>query len=107
MEKQTLELTIYGADQPCPSCLHSPSSKETMEWIQAAVKRKYPDGNIAFRYVDINQPVTDEDQSFTMKILNDEYFYPLVVTGGKVIGEGNPRIKSIFESIEERGFKSA
>ncbi|TCP26577.1 disulfide oxidoreductase YuzD [Scopulibacillus darangshiensis] len=102
-----MEMTVYGAEQACPSCLHSPSSRETMEWIRAAIQRKYPDSSISIRYVDINQPETDEDKTFTDKILNDELFYPLVVTNGKVIGEGNPRLKTIFQTIEENGFKSA
>ncbi|MFC7394299.1 YuzD family protein [Scopulibacillus cellulosilyticus] len=103
---KSMNMTIYGANQPCPSCIHSPSSKETMEWIQASIKRKFPHDDINVRYIDIYHPETEEDQKFAEKIINDEYFYPLVVSNGKVIGEGDPKIKKIFEEIENNGFQS-
>lgn len=94
-------ITVYGTEAPCPSCLHAPSSRETMEWIEAAVRRKFPDAPIHVRYIDIYEPETPEDEAFSRKILNDEYFYPLVVARGQVIGEGDPRLKTIFKFIEE------
>lgn len=107
MENQTLQIVIYGADDPCPSCIHSPSSKETKEWLEAAVQRKFPDQAITFRYVDIQSPENDLDKHYTEKIINDEYFYPLVVANEQVIGEGNPRLKEIFQYLEGFGFHSA
>lgn len=100
-------ITVYGAETPCPSCLHSPSSRETMEWLDAAIQRKFPNSGIEIRYIDIYQSVTEEDKAFTEKILNDEYFYPLVVSNGQVIGEGDPKLKTIFSFIEQQGYKSA
>ncbi|WEG13780.1 DUF1462 family protein [Pullulanibacillus sp. KACC 23026] len=101
-----MKLTVYGADTPCPSCLHSPSSKETKEWLEAALKRKFPDSAITLRYVDLDEPETDEDVRFTNKIKNDEYFYPLVVSEGQVLGEGDPRLKTIVQYLEEKGLQS-
>ncbi|MBM7646084.1 disulfide oxidoreductase YuzD [Scopulibacillus daqui] len=103
---ESFNITIYGANQPCPSCIHSPSSKETMEWIQAAIKRKFPNEDIRIRYIDIYYPETEEDQKFAEKVINDEYFYPLVVSNGKVICEGDPKIKRIYQELEENGFKA-
>lgn len=100
-------ITVYGAETPCPSCLHSPSSRETMEWLDAAIKRKFPNNDIAIRYIDIYQAVTEEDKEFTTKIINDDYFYPLVVSDGQVIGEGDPKLKTIFSFIEKQGYQSA
>ena len=99
-------ITVYGAETACPSCLHSPSSRETMEWLDAAVKRKFPNDDITVRYIDIYSSVSEDDKEFTSKILNDEYFYPLVVANGLVIGEGDPKLKNVFSFLESRGLKS-
>lgn len=106
MSRQPLCITVYGADTPCPSCIHSPSSIETKEWLEAALKRKFPEEAITVRYIDIYHPETDEDKSYTEKILDDDYFYPLVVSAGEILGEGNPRLKTIFETLEQRGLES-
>lgn len=95
-----VELTVYGADIKCASCINLPSAKETLEWIEAAVSRKYPNESISFRYVDLHAPETESDQKYTEAILNDEYFYPLVVINDEVVGEGNPKLKDIYEKIE-------
>ncbi|GGH75119.1 disulfide oxidoreductase YuzD [Pullulanibacillus pueri] len=102
-----MRLTVYGADVPCPSCIHSPSSIETMEWLDAAIKRKFPNAPIEVQYVDIYHPLTEEDHYFTEKILKDEYFYPLVVASGQVIAEGDPRLKTIFQFLSEQGVAKA
>jgi disulfide oxidoreductase YuzD len=99
-----MQVTVYGADTPCPSCVHSPTSKETMEWLEAAIRRKFPKAELDIRYVDLDYPETEEDQSFTQKIKNDDYFYPLIVADGHILGEGDPRLKPIFEYLESKGF---
>lgn len=101
------DIVVYGSDAPCPSCVHSPSSMETKEWIEAAIQRKFPDQPLAVRYVDIEQPENERDKSFCDRILAEEFFYPLVVIDGKVVGEGDPRIKTIYEVIKNHGFQPA
>lgn len=96
-----MKVTVYGAEQKCASCIHLPSAKETMEWLEAAVSRKYPDREIHFRYVDIEAPESDEEKSYAERILDDEYFYPLVVLNGNVIAEGDPRLPQVYKSIEQ------
>lgn len=105
MKDQFLEITIYGAEQRCASCVNAPSSKDTKEWLEAALSRRFPHQEIAFRYVDLYEPKTKEDHEFTAKILNDDYFYPLIVANNEVLGEGNPRLKNIFQYIENQGFR--
>lgn len=98
-----LEITVYGAETKCASCINLPSAKETLEWIEAAVTRKFPNKPITFRYVDLYAPETESDQKYTEAILNDEFFYPLVVLNDEVVGEGNPKLKDIYRSIEKYG----
>jgi disulfide oxidoreductase YuzD len=100
-----LDIVVYGSDAPCPSCLHSPSSIETKEWIEAAINRKYPDEQLKqlrVRYVDIEHPGTQEEKLFCDKIFAEEYFYPLIVINGEVAGEGDPRLKGIYEVIDKQ-----
>ena len=94
-------MTVYGAEQKCASCVHLPSALETKEWLEAALTRKFPDANLSIHYVDIEQPEGEEQESYAEAILNDEYFYPLVILEGEVVAEGNPNLKTISAKIEE------
>ncbi len=102
MSKTTV--TVYGAEQRCASCVNAPGSKETYEWLEAAISRKYDSSTLQFQYIDIfSSPEEEEHQFFTQKILDDEYFYPLVVVNGEVVGEGNPRLKAVYKALESEG----
>lgn len=102
-----VEISVYGAEVLCPSCVNLPSAKETYEWLDAALKRKFVDQPFSITYIDIDEPQDDkEKREFVQKILDDEYFYPLVVIEGKVVGEGNPRLKTVFEEMERYGYVS-
>ncbi|MBM7554877.1 YuzD family protein [Thalassobacillus pellis] len=106
MESKPVRLVVYGADQICPSCINSPGSKETYEWLQAAISRKYGEGSIIYEYVDIFNPPEDErHQEYVQRILDEELFYPLVVVNDTIVGEGNPRLKTVYNSLEERGLE--
>lgn len=98
----TITMTVYGAEEKCASCVHLPSARETMEWLEAAVTRKYPTHQFAISYIDIEEPGEKEIHiQFSEAIQNDEYFYPLVVLNGEVVAEGNPNLKEIFKKINE------
>lgn len=101
----TLDIVVYGAGAPCPSCLHAPSSQETMEWLEAAIHRKFPDQSLPVRYVDIEKANHEKDQAFADRILAGDLFYPLVVINDEVAAEGDPRIKTIYEIIESHGYQ--
>ncbi|KGX89797.1 DUF1462 family protein [Pontibacillus marinus] len=104
MNKTTI--TVYGAEQRCASCVNAPGSKETYEWLEAAISRKYDSSDLQFQYIDIfTPPEQEEHQYFTQKILDDEYFYPLVVVNGEVVGEGNPRLKTVYRALESEGIQ--
>ncbi|GEN33309.1 MULTISPECIES: YuzD family protein [Aneurinibacillus] len=94
-----MEILVFGAEQLCASCVNLPSAKDTAEWLQAALERKYGSG-IAVRYVDIDQPLEGMEADFAARIHAEEFWYPLVVLQGQVIGEGNPKLKDIQQAIE-------
>lgn len=104
MNQDKIQLTVYGAEVKCASCIHAPGSKETYEWLQAAISRKYSDENIKYNYFDIystNQ--SGIDHAIVQQILDEEWFYPLVLIEGEVVGEGNPRLKTIYKTLDTYG----
>jgi disulfide oxidoreductase YuzD len=105
MSKQMVEVCVYGAEVLCPSCVNLPSSKETYEWLEAAISRKYPDQPFKLSYVDIFQPPDEEEKKqFAQRIIDEDLFYPVVVIEGVIVGEGNPRLKTIFAEMEKHGY---
>lgn len=105
MELTKLEIMLYGSEQLCASCLNSPSSKETHEWLQAAIERKFPDQPFTITYVDIFNPPADPEKSeFAKKVIEEDMFYPVVVINGKVVAEGSPRLKVIYTEMEKYGY---
>ncbi|RWZ55049.1 DUF1462 family protein [Halobacillus fulvus] len=100
---QPIHLTVYGADVKCASCVNAPGSKETYEWLQAAIARKYEDDRIVYRYFDINKEEEEADQELIDQLLNDELFYPLVLVEDDIVGEGNPRLKTVYQALETHG----
>ncbi|ERI09629.1 YuzD family protein [Aneurinibacillus aneurinilyticus] len=94
-----MEILVFGAEQLCASCVNLPSAKDTAEWLEAALTRKYGT-HIIVRYVDINHPLKGMEADFAARIHAEEFWYPLVVLNGEVIGEGNPKLKDIQQAIE-------
>jgi disulfide oxidoreductase YuzD len=107
MTNMTVEIILYGAEQLCPSCVNLPSSKETFEWLEAAISRKFPNQPFKMTYVDIYQPPQEsQKEAFAKKVIEEDLFYPVVVIKDKIVGEGNPRLKTIFNELEKCGYKS-
>ncbi|KGP91672.1 disulfide oxidoreductase [Pontibacillus chungwhensis BH030062] len=106
MNLSEVVITVYGAEERCASCVNAPGSKETFEWLQAAIGRKYPNEHFQYQYVDIMNPhVEEEYRDITQRILDEEFFYPLIVIDGEVVDEGAPRLKVVFKAIEEKGIQ--
>ncbi|RHW36809.1 DUF1462 family protein [Lysinibacillus yapensis] len=105
MKENNPIIEVFGADVICASCVNAPSSKDTYEWLEAAIGRKYPNNPFTIRYVDIEGALENErDQEWAERIHNDEYFYPLVLINNEVIGEGYIQIKPVFAALENLGF---
>ncbi|BDH62731.1 putative disulfide oxidoreductase YuzD [Lysinibacillus sp. PLM2] len=100
-------IEIFGADVLCASCVNAPSSKDTYEWLEAAISRKFPNHPFTIRYIDIEQPLADPREiQWAERIHNDEFFYPLVLINNEVIGEGYIQLKPVFSALENIGFTS-
>lgn len=101
---QKITVTVYGADQICPSCVGAPGSKETFEWLQAAINRKYGNPNIHYNYIDIEEEQQNKDhQKFIKQIYEEDLFYPIVFVNEELVGEGIPRLKPIYKKLEKYG----
>ncbi|MCP6681651.1 YuzD family protein [Bacillus nakamurai] len=102
---EPIMLSVYGAETICTSCVNMPGAKDTFEWLEAALKRKYPDQPFRMQYIDINEPPQQEGiQELSERIRSDEFFYPLVLVEDVIVGEGNPNLKDIYEEMEKRGY---
>ncbi len=87
--------------------MNAPTSKDTYEWLQAAIDRKYPNQPYKITYIDIQQPIDNErQQDIANRVLDDEFFYPLVMIEGEVVGEGNIQLNPVFAELEKNGFTS-
>ncbi|MEW9109354.1 YuzD family protein [Cytobacillus gottheilii] len=103
-----VEVTIYGAEVLCPSCVNLPSSKETYEWLEAAISRKYPEQPFTISYVDIHQPPENQEkQQFAQRVIEEDMFYPVVLIEEEIVGEGNPKLKTIYAEMEKYGYTPA
>ncbi|AST93134.1 disulfide oxidoreductase [Sutcliffiella cohnii] len=103
-----IEIEVYGAEVLCPSCVNLPSSKETYEWLQAAVERKFPKQPFTISYIDIYNPPTEEEKKqFAEKVVEEDLFYPVVVINGEIVGEGNPKLKAVYAEMEKYGYTPA
>ena len=105
LKKNNISIEIFGANVICASCVNAPSSKDTFEWLEAAISGKYPNQNFEIEYIDINSDITnDRLKRIAKQVQNDEYFYPLVMIDEVMIGEGHIQLKPIFAELEKHGY---
>ena len=107
MNKLKAIIEVYGADVICASCVNAPSSKDTYEWLQAAIARKFPGQEVKYRFINIDDVLENErDIDYANRIQEDEFFYPLVLINDEVVGEGYIQIKPIYEALEKLGYET-
>lgn len=102
--EEMVNVQVYGTKVICASCVGMPSSTETFEWLQAAIGRKYEgqENKFQFDYIDFQEEQEDEDKkAFAERVVEEDLFYPVVLVNGEVVGEGNPRLKDVYEEIEK------
>ena len=106
MNKSKAIIEVYGANIICASCVNAPSSKDTYEWLQAAIARKFPDQEVTYRFINIDDILENErDIDYANRIQEDEFFYPLVLINNEVVGEGYVQIKPVYEVLERLGYE--
>ncbi len=96
-----VKIYVYGAEVKCASCVNLPSGKETFEWLEAAVNRKYPNNHFEYSYVDLQSPANDTEKKMAKYIVEEELFYPVVVINDQIVAEGNPKLTDIYNKIAE------
>ena len=107
MNKSKAIVEVYGADVICASCVNAPSSKDTYEWLQAAITRKFPNQEVKYRFINIDDVLENErDMDYANRIQEDEFFYPLVLINDELVGEGYVQIKPVYEALEKLGYES-
>ncbi len=102
--EEMVNVQVYGTKVICASCVGMPSSTETFEWLQAAIGRKYEgqENKFNFEYIDFQEKQEDEDKkAFAERVVEEDLFYPVVLVNGEIVGEGNPRLKDVYEEIEK------
>lgn len=102
--EEMVNVQVYGTKVICASCVGMPSSTETFEWLQAAIGRKYEgqENKFNFEYIDFQEKQEDEDKkAFAERVVEEDLFYPVVIVNGEIVGEGNPRLKDVYEEIEK------
>lgn len=105
-ERETVHIVVYGAEIKCASCVNAPGSKETYEWLQAAITRKYGEERLHFQYYDIHtKGQLGAEDEIIHQLLDENLFYPLVLVEGEIVGEGNPRLKSVYKALEGYGIQ--
>ncbi|MFQ3853529.1 YuzD family protein [Staphylococcus sp. 2S1] len=94
---------VYGADIVCASCVNAPTRRNTYDWLQPLLKRKYPDIQFEFTYIDIEKDtenLTDHDQQYIECIQEDELFYPLVTINEAYVSDGYVQLKDITKFMD-------
>ncbi len=102
--EEMVNVQVYGTKVICASCVGMPSSTETFEWLQAAIGRKYEgqENKFNFEYIDFQEKQEDEEKkAFAERVVEEDLFYPVVLVNGEIVGEGNPRLKDVYEEIEK------
>lgn len=99
MEK-TINISVYGAEIKCASCVNLPSAKETFEWLEAAINRKYPNNSFQYRYVDLYTTQTETEKKMAEYILKEDLFYPVVCINDEIVAEGSPKLTDIYRKID-------
>ncbi|WP_025782973.1 YuzD family protein [Sporosarcina sp. D27] len=108
MNAKHVTVEVYGAEVVCASCVNAPTSKDTYEWLDAAIQRKYPNHPFEIVYIDIESFIeNDRQRKLAEQVKEEEFFYPLVLVNEEVIGEGYIQLKPIFNELEKHGFISA
>lgn len=94
-------ISVYGAEVKCASCVNLPSARDTFEWLEAAINRKYPKNNFNYKYVDLYSPSAEKEKEMVEHIVAEDLFYPVVLVNNEIVAEGNPKLTDVYKKIDE------
>lgn len=107
MIKKKIEIEVYGAEEICASCVNFPSSRDTYEWLEAALTRKFPNQPFIITYIDLfHPPDNDKQKKMVTKMMKEDLFYPLVIIENEIVAEGNVSLKKIVQTMGHYGYES-
>ncbi|MBI5974138.1 YuzD family protein [Staphylococcus canis] len=98
-----ISVVVYGAEIVCASCVNAPSARNTYDWLQTLLPRKYPNLDFEYTYIDIERDhdnLSDHDEQFIERIREDELFYPLVTMNDEYVTDGYVQLPPIKRFIE-------
>lgn len=99
-----VSVVVYGAENVCASCVNEPTSKNTYEWLQPLLARKYPSIQFEYTYIDIEKDddnLSDHDQHFIEQIQEDELFYPLITMNDEYVADGYIQLKDLTRFVNK------
>lgn len=99
-----VSVVVYGAEIICASCVNAPTARNTYDWLQPLLQRKFPDIDFEFTYIDFQndtENLSDHDQQFIERIQDDELFYPLVTMNDEYVADGYIQTKQITKFVDE------
>ena len=107
MIKKKIEIEVFGAEKVCASCVNLPSSKDTYEWLEAALTRKFPNQPLSITYIDMfNPPEHEKQKNFAKRMIEEDLFYPLVIIEDEIVAEGNVSLKKVVDLMGNYGYKA-
>ena len=99
-----VSVVVYGADVVCASCVNAPTSRNTFEWIQSLLERKYPDIQFEYTYIDFQKQtenLSDHDQHYIEQLEEDELFYPLITMNDEYVADGYIQTKQLTNFVDK------
>lgn len=103
--KKSYKFKVFGRDQICASCVGAPGSKDTYEWLQAALNRKYGEDQFSYEYIDMDEAQANaKDQALIEQMEEEDWLFPLILFDDEVVAEGVPQLKKIYRALEAHGF---
>ena len=90
---------LYGRDKACSSCVGSPSSLETKEWLESALNRRY-NNLIQVTYVDVDKDSSLLSKRNLLSFENGDRICPVLMSGDTVVDEGVLRLKNVCSFID-------
>src|SRR5699024_8672970 len=96
-------VVVYGAGVVCASCVNAPTARNTFDWLQALLKRKYLDTQFDFTYIDMEKDtenLTNHDQEDTVRNQDDELFFYLVTVNDEYVYDGYIQLRDITQFMD-------